>query len=63
MKPLNLEEVKWFCPQCTSRVEYVGYTAFNCENCGRGWTLRRHATLAELEEKNKKVPMCEDEYL
>ncbi len=63
VKPLDYTTVKWYCPQCTGKVRYVGYTAFVCDNCNRGWTLRRHDTLEELEEKNKKVSLHEDQYL
>lgn len=63
MKPFNYSTARFSCPQCRTLLEYVGYTAFNCKHCGRGWGIDRLPTLHELHEKSKPVPMYEDEYL
>ncbi len=54
--------VEWCCPQCRTPLKYVGYTAFTCHNCKRGYSIRRHDTLQEMEQV-KKTPLHEGLYL
>ncbi|HEC66483.1 hypothetical protein LCGC14_1620460 [marine sediment metagenome] len=63
MKSFDYTTAKFSCPQCRKPLDYAGYTAFSCKQCKRGFTIRRHLTFPELEEKNKPVPMYEDPWL
>jgi len=63
MKPFDYTTAKFFCPECREPLKYVGYTAFNCYHCGRGWGIHRLLSLQEAKEEHKPTPLHEDEYL
>ena len=39
-KPIHYDDIVMFCPYCKLNMDYVGYTAFTCKDCHKGFSVR-----------------------